>query len=258
MIVDWESIRIGLFPIKNYEDLCKRLSESFSYPFVQQKFNLSMPELLQYTRLGIGGDPKLRYDAYVAMLVDTITRLQMAGIENILDLFTRVASRPKLEDFTQQSAIQAEDTVDLLKYIIYWVVPMKKPLSGLVKKDTELSAAMQKLSGLRVKTNLELLQQGLTAEDRQTLAQASGLPESVVLQLVNRADFSRLPWSSKATISNIIGAGYASLAELVNADPQKLTADTFRYGESIGKNLKIGNEIENSYRIAKIAPRIIQ
>jgi hypothetical protein len=31
----------------------------------------------------------------------------------------------------------------------------------------------------------------------------------------------------------------------------------FSYGKSIGKNLKIGNEIENNYRIPKIVPVLV-
>ena len=90
------------------------------------------------------------------------------------------------------------------------------------------------------------------------MAESSGLPETVITELVNRADLSRMPWASKATISNIIGAGYGSLAQLANADPEKLYADFFSYGESIGKNLKLGNEIENSYRIARIVPALVK
>lgn len=84
------------------------------------------------------------------------------------------------------------------------------------------------------------------------------MPGEVITELVNRSDLSRLPWASKATISNIIGAGYGSLAQLANADPKQLYADFFAYGKSIGKNLKLGNEIENSYRIAKIVPVLVK
>jgi hypothetical protein len=84
------------------------------------------------------------------------------------------------------------------------------------------------------------------------------LPLEHVLSLVNRADLSRLPWASKATISNIIGAGYGSLAKLADAEPEKLYEDFYRYGKSIGKNLKLGNEIESSYRIARLVPRLVE
>jgi len=109
-----------------------------------------------------------------------------------------------------------------------------------------------------IRTNLELLEAGITSAGRKALADKSGLSLSLISELVNRADFSHLPWASKATISNIIGAGYASVSQLANANPDRLYADFFDYGKSIGKNLKLGNEIENSYRIAKIVPEVLQ
>ena len=128
----------------------------------------------------------------------------------------------------------------------------------MIRPDPVLSAAIKALGGLGIRTNLDLLQRGITPERRQALAEASGMPETVIDELVNRADFSRMPWASKATISNIIGAGYGSLAQLANADPEQLYADFFAYGTSIGKNLKLGNEIENSYRIARIVPALVK
>ncbi|TLN00296.1 DUF4332 domain-containing protein, partial [bacterium] len=114
------------------------------------------------------------------------------------------------------------------------------------------------LKSLGIRTNLDLLQRGETAEKRKSLAATSGLPEATLLELVNRADLSRLPWASTATIANIAGAGYGSLARLANADAQQLLADFFKYGESIGKDLRLGNEIESSQRIAKIVPAVVQ
>jgi hypothetical protein len=69
---------------------------------------------------------------------------------------------------------------------------------------------------------------------------------------------SRLHWTSKATISNIIGAGFGSLSKLKNANLEKLSEDFYRYGKSIGKNLKFGNEIENLHRIAKLFPVLVE
>jgi hypothetical protein len=146
----------------------------------------------------------------------------------------------------------------LLKYLIYWFIPGEKYLSGLVRDDPDISQAIKVLGGLGVRTNLQLLQQGLTPAGRRSLASSSGLREGAILDLVNRADFSRMPWASKATISNIIGAGYGNMEMLANAEPEKLYSDFFRYGKSIGKNLKLGNEIENSYRIAKIIPVLVE
>jgi hypothetical protein len=134
----------------------------------------------------------------------------------------------------------------------------EKHLSGLIRDDVAMSDAVKALRPLGIRTNLGMLQRGMTLADRQFLSETSGVPEAIITELVNRADFSRMPWASKATISNFIGAGYRSLAELADADREDLYADFFRYGASIGKNLKLGNEIDSSYRIAQIVPAILK
>jgi hypothetical protein len=208
--------------------------------------------------VGVGGDPRGRYNDYADRLTRILTELQRIGVSNLLDLVSRVETRERLKGFAEGSGIQAHDVVSLLKYLVYWFIPGEKYLSGLIRPDPDLNAAIKILGDSGVRTNLQLLQRGITPVGRKDLAESSGLPEDVINTLVNIADFSRLPWSSKATIANIIGAGYGSLAQLANADAEKLYADFFTYGESIGKNLKLGNEIENSYRIARIVPALVR
>ena len=258
MAVNWAEAQKTLLPIKDYEDCCRRLSNSLAYPFVTHLYNLSIPALADCTQKLLGGDARGRYTEYLSTLTSTLSQLHDMGVEDVLDLMKRLETRTKLENFVEQSGMDALDLVTLLKYLVYWFVPAEKYLSGLVRDDPSTSAAVQRLGGLGIRTNLQLLQLGLTPAMRHTLAEQSGLPVEVVLELVNRADFSRLPWASKATLSNLIGAGYASLVQLANADPDKLYADFYNYGKSIGKNLKLGNEIENSHRIAKIVPRLVE
>jgi hypothetical protein len=258
MSTDWAVVKKALYPMKDDEDLRRRLHCSFAYPFVRETFNFSMPELINYTRVLLGGDSRARYTDYITQLVRIMAELQQAGVSDLQNLLTRVETRERMEAFAEQSGIAAHETATVLKYLVYWFIPMEKLLSGLVHAAPEISAAIQKLRELGIRTNLDLLQQGLTVAGRQALVDSSGLPAAIIGELVNRADFSRLPWASKATISNIIGAGYGSLVQLANANPEQLFADFFRYGKSIGKNLKLGNEIENSQRIAKIVPVLLQ
>ena len=258
MPVDWSEVQKSISPIKDYEDLCQRLHESFSYPFVCVAFNKTMPELANYTQLCVGGDPRGRYNEYASLLNKIFAQLHKAGVHNVLELIGQVETCEKFENFVAQSGIQPRDIAVALKYLIYWFIPMGKYLSGLVRDEPEISEAIKVLRESGVRTNLDLLQRGITPAGRKALAEASRLPEAVISELVNMADFSRLPWASKATISNIMGAGYASLSQLRNANPEQLYADFYRYGQAIGKNLKLGNEIENSYRIAKIVPVVVQ
>ncbi len=258
MTINWDEVQRELSPIKDYEDLCQRLGESFSYSFVCNTFNYSLPELINYTQRLLGGDSRGRYIEYASKLIRIFSALHAAGIETVLDLKERTANREQLEIFTEQSKISGMDTFAVLKFLIYWFIPGEKYLSGLIRDDPDINHAIKVLSKFGIRTNLELLQKGHTSIGRKSLVEASGLPAGVISELVNRSDFSRMPWASKATISNIIGAGYGSLAQLAKADPEMLVADFFRYGKSIGKNLKLGNEIENSYRIAKIIPELLE
>ena len=258
MAINWDEVQRELSPIKDYEDLCQRLRESFSFSFVRNTYNFSLPELINYTQKLLGGDSRGRYTEYTSKLIRIISELHAAGIETVLDLKERTANREQLEIFTEQSKVSGMDTVAVLKFLIYWFIPGEKYLSGLVRDDPEITHAVRRLGGLGIRTNLELLQKGISEAGRKSLAEDSGLPLEVISELVHRADFSRMPWSSKATISNIIGAGYGSLAQLANASEEQLYENFFKYGKTIGKNLKLGNEIENSYRIAKIIPVLVQ
>lgn len=258
MVVNWDEVKKIIIPIKDYEDLCRRLCESFTYVFVRNTFNFSMPELVTYAQKLLGGDSRNRYIDYASSLTSVLTELHQVGVQNVIDLHARTASRKQLEIFVDQSGISAPDIITVLKYLIYWFIPNKKYLSGLVRDNPQISDAIKVLGEFGIRTNLELLQKGITAKGRMSLAETSGLPIPIISELVNRADFSRMPWASKATISNIIGAGYSSLDQLITATPGQLYEDFFHYGMSIGKNLKFGNEIENSYRIAIIIPVLIQ
>ena len=258
MTVDWDEVQKIISPIKDYEDLCSRFKVSFSFHFVCAKFNYTLPQLIDYTQKLLLGDSHGRYSEYNTRLIGIMSRLNQAGVQYILDLTERTANRTKLESFVTLSALSALDTIAFLKYLVYWFIPGEKYLSGLVRYDLEIVEAIKALREAGVRTNLEIIERGITAAERNSLAKESELPYPLITELVNRADLSRLPWASKATISNIIGAGYASLFQLANANPQQLYEDFFRYGKTIGKNLKLGNEIENSYRIARIVPVILQ
>ena len=89
--------------------------------------------------------------------------------------------------------MHALDIVRLLWYLVYMFIPAEKYLSGLVRDDPDDTDTIQALAQLGVRTNLQLLQQGHSPLGRSTLAEQSGLSVELILQLVNRADFSARP-----------------------------------------------------------------
>jgi len=258
MTVDWQEIKKELFPIKDYEDLTRRFRDAAAYPFVRKHFNLSMTGMAEYTLQLLGGDTKNRYTQWMEALVRSFHRLAEAGVRDVFDLIEQVNTREKLEGFLAQSGMEAKELVTVLKYLVYWFLPPKKYLSELVKDDPIVLGDIAKLRSCGIRFNLDLLEWGATTEGRKALAERCGLPEAAIAGLVHRADFSRLPWTSKATVSNYIGAGYTSLAQLANTDLEQVSADFYRYGESIGKNFKYGSEIDNAHRVARLVPKVVQ
>lgn len=258
MVVNWHEMQKEMFPIKNYDDLRRRWQDAFAYPFVCNTYNFTIPEMAEYTQHLLGEDTRNRYAAYAQMLIETFNQLNQRGVKDIQDLTSRIGTCKEFETFAERTGGRPKDLMAVLKYLVYWVIPSRKLLSGLINNDAPTKEAIQLLRNRGIRTNLEILQQGLTSATRKTMAESSRVPELIINELVNRADFSRLPWASKATISNIIAAGYESLKKLANANPDQLYRDFYRYGKSIGKNLKLGNEIDNSYRIAKIMPLVLE
>lgn len=258
MAIDWDALRKEMYPLKDYEDLCRRWREAFSYAFVGKAYNLTLPDMAAYTQRLLGGDSRQRYGAYTRRLVEALNRLHQAGVQDIHDLVTRVDTAGQFEAFIAHTGLPPEEVIAVLKYLVYWFIPTKKDLSGLVRPASPLEEAIKILRRLGIRSNLDMLQGSLTPAERKAVAEASGLPQTTLEELLHRADFSRMPWASKATISNLVGAGYGSLAALANAQPEQLYQDFYRYGASIGKNLELGNEIENSYRIAQIVPAILE
>src|SRR4030042_3452432 len=167
MAVNWDEVQKALVPIKDYEDLCRRLSVSFGYPFVINSFNFTMPELVDYSQKILGGDSRGRYGDYLSKLTSIFSELHQAGVKNVLDLKAYVESRQHLESFTQQSGVDAINITTVLTFLLYWFIPGEKYLSGLVRDDPGISQTIKVLASLDVRPNLQLLPQGLTPAGRR-------------------------------------------------------------------------------------------
>ena len=257
-MIQWEDLRAALYPIQSYDDLSRRGREAFAYRFVNECFNFSMPEMVNYVQRMLGEDLRGRYDAWCKDLVRIFHRMGEAGVSDVRDLLEQVDTPGLFEGFTIHAGMDPENVISGLKFLAYWFMPMKKPIRQLVRPDSSLLGAIEKLRLAGMRFNLDLLENGRSAQARRELTARAGVGESQTCEMVNRADFSRMPWASAATISNILGAGYASIAGLAAADLEQVSADFFRYGASIGKNLKFGNEIESSHRIARIVPVVLR
>jgi hypothetical protein len=139
MAVTWDEVQKVLFPMKDYEDLCRRFRESFAYNLVRETFNFTIEELIDYTQQVLGEDSRKRYTVYAESLVRILKEVHHVGVENLVELVEKTDKQYKLKAFVGWSGIQAVDVVSLKKYLVYWFVPMEKYLSSLVRDDPVIS-----------------------------------------------------------------------------------------------------------------------
>lgn len=257
MMIDWNAITREVSPIPSFENASRRLRGAFGYVFVREAYDFTLPALADYTARLLGGDTRQRYTDYATGLIATFRQLGAAGVPGVRALVARMDTRAHFAALAREAEIDPGALAATLKFLIYWVVPMARPLRALARPTAEVQHVIDMLRQAGLRNSLDLLEAGRTPAGRRDLAARSGASAALVDELIHRADFSRLPWTSAATISNYIGAGFATLAALAEAESEQAAAQYHRYGASIGKNLKLGNEIENGHRIARLLPQVV-
>ncbi len=258
MTVDWEKLKIHLRPIPNYEDLARRLRDSLAYPLVSENYNFSMSQAAEYTRALLGGDTRQRYQEHTRQIITALRRLKSAGVKDIIHLVGETSRRELLQDFTVQYQMAAEDVVDVLRYLIYWVLPEKRYLSELAKGRPDELERVLCLRENGIRFTLDLLEKGRTPREREALAAQTGLPEETISMLTHQSDMMRMPYTRAASAQSYYHAGYRSLESLAKADISELDSAMMTYGASIGKNLHHGMDFDNCIRIARIVPQIVE
>ncbi len=259
MALDWNEIGKLLKPVPNYEDLIQRLLAVFTYPFIRDCYAHNMAEAQEYAGKLLGNDPKQRYTAWLGKLCATFKRMGELGIHNYDDFIQQVSTRSSLEEFYQKSGLSIDDLIGALRYLLYWVLPSRMYLRELIDPDD--ARALEYVTALRqngIRFNLDLLQRGSTPEGRREIARLTGLPEAFILDMVNRSDFTRMPYTRGSTARNYVHSGYPSVEKLAAADINQMAEDMKRYGEAVGKNTKIGMEFDSGILCARILPKIVK
>lgn len=227
MEANWEYVKKTT--LWQYEELLAKLADVLAYPFVQEYYNHSMPQAVEFARRLF---PTSNWEAgdYPAELVQTFQRLEAAGIDNWSALLFQVTSREQCSAFVRQHDLGFEPLVDVLHYLLRWGLPFRAATRELLEHgDPQEMAWYAALKQYKLTTNLDLLELGRTPTGRETLANTTGLPENFVTTLVHRADISRLPFVRRKTILPVCGAGYDTLARIASADTSQMEADLDAY-----------------------------
>lgn len=261
MVINWDYVKKQT--LWRYEELIRKIYQSLNYPFVQENYNHSMKEAIDYVNEIHAGYFQLRTDrTWFDSLITTFGWLRQAGIQNYLDLVQQVDSREKCEAFLKKSGLGFPELIELLGYLLRWVLPFPTPLREFFDtNDPAQMAYFQSLKTQGIANNLDLLEQGRTVQKRFHVSTRTGIPLDFLLPLVHQADLTRLAYVRAKTARHLCGGGYDTLDKLASADLQEMEAAMRRYYEALGKRFEDFRAVvplQSFVGGARILPRIVE
>lgn len=165
-----------------------------------------------------------------AWYLTTLEAIEKAGGRMLFQFIDGVATRKQAERFIQQIGIPLQHLMGTLDFFKQWWFPYGAQLRQLVE-DTDQSLinhiAVLKQHGFA--QGFKLLDVGRTRQGRRNLAEQTGIPEAILLDLVHRADVTRIPYVSGGMVKRMWTIGYDSLQKLKNADPEEYFARISQY-----------------------------
>lgn len=261
MVINWDYVKKRT--LWSYEDLMKKLYQTLGYQFVQEHYNHSMDEAIDYLDQIHAGYMQQRQDcAWLLGLRTNFSWLKRVRIQNYLDLVQQVDSREKCEAFLKASGFGFAELIETLNYLLRWVLPFPTPLRDFFDTNDAMQMAyFQALKQQHINTSLDLLEQGRTPVQRLRLAEKSAIPFDFLLRLVHQADLSRLAYVRGKTVRHLCGGGYDTLAKLASADCEAMEAAMNAYYYSLGKrpqDFKAVVQLGPLIGGAKRLPRVVE
>ena len=236
MDIDWSQVKKRT--LWHYEDLIKKLLEVLDYGFVQEHYNHTMPEAATFTeQIQQGYVVNGKEATFIGEISVHLHRLDAVGVRNYLDLVQKVSSKAKCEAFLEETEVSFDALIQVLGYLLRWVLPFRIPVKELVDTIAETDKIqLAILKQHKVRSNLDVLERFRIKENRRTFPGETGVTEKFTLELVHRADISRLAYVRGKTIKHLCGGGYDTLDKIAKADMKKMEVDMTAYYATLGKS----------------------
>ena len=225
-------------PRHPYDDFVSNyILKPLKYSFVQNhydrplsEFIRDLPDVMHHfsTVYGPGGDE---------WLAEIIRQIEANGIRNLYTFVDRVATRSRAQDFLNISGIPQPSLMDWMDYLKQWWFPYPATLRQLVEDDGDphLQRALERLKAAKIANSMTLLEAAAESSKRMKLAEQMEINETYLLDLVHRADVSRLPYTSGGAVKRLWAMGYRNLAALRAADPREYATRIEAYFVAGGK-----------------------
>lgn len=237
MQIDWGLVKKQT--LWNYEDLVKKLSGVLAYNFVGIFYNHTMEQARRYAELiGEGYLADQGDSTYIENILTNLDGLARIPVESYSALVQQVDTKDKCLAFLQKTGFGFEQLIETLNYLLRWVLPFRIPVRELLEVEQESQfQLLQVLKRHKLGSNLDVLEHLRGVENRREFSETAHVPETSLLELVHRADISRLAYVRGKTVRHLCGGGYDSLSKIASADLKSMEVDMEAYYRSIGKSL---------------------
>jgi hypothetical protein len=236
--IDWTSVKKQT--LWSYQDLIGKLQDVLAYGFVQEHYNHTMAQALDYAgsiRRGYLRDQG-EMTAYVDSIASHLRELDARRIGTYSDLVRSVATRTECVAFLQQTDFAFDHLIQMLNYLLRWVLPFKTPIREFIDVDKHADVdLLESLKKQGIKSNLDLLEVGRTEAGRAQLASTTRIPAAELIALVHRVDISRLAYVRGKTVKHLCGGGYDTLEKIANADLAEMEEKMGAYYRTLGKTV---------------------
>ena len=236
MRIDWDHVK--KITLWQYEQLIEKMLNVLDYGFVQELYNHTMDEAAAYSeRIRHGYQQNGRESALISEITEHFKILGSMDILSYRDLVLQIDTRAKCETFLHKTGIQFEALIQILNYLFRIVLPFKCTVKELVEADDDVNTEyLRILKTQKIRSNLDVLENYHTKASRADLAGETGMAEAFIVDLVHRADISRLAYVRGKTVKHLCGGGYNTLEKIANADLRRMETDMTAYYTTIGKS----------------------
>lgn len=261
MEIDWQYVKLKT--LWQYDDLISKLLKALNYGFVQEYYNHSMAEAGTYSRKIREGYLQNRTDvSFIDQISSNIRALGDLGIKDYLDLIRKVKTRAECEVFLQETGFGFKALIQVLDYLLRWVLPFECPVKELLDTFEEIpSGCPEILKKQGIQSNLGVLESFRIKSGRATFSKQTGMAEEFILRLAHRADISRLAYVRGKTIRHLCGGGYDTLDKIASANLKEMETSMAAYYESIGKSFsdfKLVIPLDSMVGGAGVLPKVIE
>ena len=175
--------------------------------------------------------------------------ISMAGVNRLMQFLDSVDSLEKAKQFCDTAGITADELKSLLRKIHRYLPVGAQMRQLVVKDDTEFQGYVDKLVSSKLGHSLALLEIGRTKEGRRQITKDTGIPEAAILDLVKRADLTRLHLMGGGMIRQCWSIGYKGLSDLQQANPDEYYARCQEYYSRNYKGMPYDFTLEGAHDV---------